>query len=85
MKTMRYFILLIISFNLDLLGHTLCYAQQTPIDNGVSYLRTTQSSDGSWGSNADIAVLDTSTVIDTLRLLNISDVAYSNGVAWLSS
>jgi len=61
------------------------HAQQTPIDNGVSYLRTIQSPDGSWGSNADLTVLDTSTALDTLKLLNISNVAYSNGVAWLSS
>ncbi len=61
------------------------FAQTVPIDNGLFYLRAIQSVDGSWGSDADLTVLDTSTVLDTLKLLNISDGAYSNGVARLSS
>jgi len=63
----------------------VAYAQNQVVDNGVSYLKTAQSPDGSWGNDADLTVLDTSTVLDTFKLLNISDGAYSNGVVWLGS
>jgi large repetitive protein len=55
------------------------------IENGISWLTAKQNSDGSWGSNADLAMLDTSTVLDTFKSLNIGSPAYSNGVTWLSS
>ena len=61
------------------------FAQQTSIDNGVAYLGTTQNLDGSWGNNSGLTVLDTSTVLDTLKDINASSSAYSNGAAWLNA
>jgi squalene cyclase len=77
---------IIVGVSLVLLTIVLpAHAQQAAIDNGLTYLRATQNPDGSWGGNTDLAVLDTSTVLDTLKLLNINDPAYSNGVIWLRS
>jgi hypothetical protein len=51
---------------------TEVYAQQTPIDNGLSYLRSSQSADGSWGGTASSRVdivPSAASVVETLRLL----------------
>lgn len=61
------------------------FAYSPPIENGISWLSATQNPDGSWGNNADFTILDTSTVLDTFKYLNVSNSAYSNGVTWLSS
>ena len=61
------------------------YAFSPSIENGITWLSANQNSDGSWGNNADLALLDTSTVLDTFKSLNIGSPAYSNGVGWLSS
>jgi len=61
------------------------YAFSPNIESGISWLSANQNPDGSWGSNADLAILDTSTVLDTFKSLNIGSPAYSNGVTWLSS
>ncbi len=60
-------------------------AYSPPIENGLSWFSTNQNPDGGWGSNADLSVLDTSTVLDTFKFLNVNTSEYSNGVAWLNA
>ena len=73
----------IISITLFLTSFSFAFS--TSINNGILWLTNAQNPDGSWGSNADFTALDTSTVLDTLKYLEISSPAYSNGITWLSS
>lgn len=43
------------------------FAYSPSIESGISWLSANQNADGSWGSNADLTVLDTSTALDTLK------------------
>ena len=61
------------------------YAFSPGIESGISWLSANQKPEGSWGGNADFALLDTSTVLDTFKSLNMGSPAYSNGVTWLTS
>ena len=63
----------------------LAFASSSSIETGVSWITTTQNSDGSWGSNAELAVLDTSVALDTLKNMNFVSPSYSSAVTWLSS
>jgi prenyltransferase beta subunit len=74
----KSFIILIIL----LITNSLAYS--SPNENGVSWLMTAQNADGSWGSNAELSVLDTTVVLETLKLLDANSPAYSTGVLWLS-
>jgi len=55
------------------------------VNTGLGWLSNNQNADGSWGSYADLLVLDTTIVLDTLRYLDMNNPTYANGLAWLSS
>ena len=63
---------------------TLSFADSTTITNGLSWLTSTQNSDGSFGIT-ETSILDTTNVLDTLKLLQPTSTTYLTGVAWLSS
>ena len=64
------------------------YAQSPAIDAGVGYLTSTQNPDRSWGGagGSTGTVASTVTVLDTLKLLNQTDLyEYSGAVSWLQN
>ncbi|MEW6714864.1 MAG: hypothetical protein AB1306_07220, partial [Nitrospirota bacterium] len=75
-KFQKIIVALLIAFSIS----TSAIAYSSPVENGISWLSADQNADGSWGSNADLAVLDTSAVLDTLKDLNVNSPAYSNGI-----
>jgi prenyltransferase beta subunit len=54
------------------------------MDAGLLWLQSHQNTDGCWNNNTKFTILDTSTVLDSLKLLNANSPAYSNGTVWLS-
>lgn len=63
-------------------------AQQVAIDDGVAYLRSAQSPDGSWGGTATSLkpVLQTTTsTARTLQLLGVTDNSLTNALGFLSA
>jgi len=67
---------------------TQVYAQQSAIDNGLSYLQSTQSTDGSWGgtpTSLNTIHQSTSTTARTLQNLGITDTTLTNALSFLSS
>ncbi len=69
----------------SLLLAPLSYASSTSITNGINLLSANQNPEGNWGNNIDLTILDTSTVLDTFKFLNITNSSYSHGVTWLTS
>ena len=63
---------------------TSSFADTTAINNGLSWLASTQNSDGSFGIT-ETSILDTTNVLDTLKLLQPTSTSYLTGVTWLSS
>src|SRR5574341_421401 len=79
-------IILFIILSLSPFRHT--YAQSPAIDNGLTYLTSTQNADRSWGGAGGSVgtVASTVAVLDTLKLLNQTDLyEYSGGVSWLQN
>ena len=60
------------------------FADTTAITNGLSWLTSTQNSDGSFGIT-ETSILDTTNVLDTLKFLQPISTTYVTGVTWLSS
>lgn len=61
------------------------FADTTQITNGLNYLASIQSADGSWTSGEESAVA-TAEVIETLKLLNQTGTAnYANALSWLQN
>ena len=77
---LRAFILLILIF----IFSSVSFADTTAITNGLSWLTTNQNSDGSFGIT-ETTILDTTNVLDTLRLLQPTSTSYLTGVTWLNS
>ena len=64
------------------------YAQSPAIDLGLGYLTTSQNPDRSWGGagGSTETVASTVAVLDTLKLLNQTDLyEYTGAVSWLQS
>ena len=59
------------------------FADTTAITNGLSWLTSTQNSDGSFGITKT-SILDTTNVLATLSLLLPTSTSYLTGVTWLS-
>ncbi len=63
-------------------------AQQAAIDNGIAYLRSTQSTDGSWGgtpTSLNTLHQTTSTTARTLQILGITDTTLTHALTFLST
>jgi len=61
-------------------------AQQVAIDNGINYLKTTQSIDGTWGGTSpslNTILQTTSTAARTFQILNITDPTLTNAINFL--
>lgn len=63
----------------------LSWAYSPDIEDGVSWLLGSQNIDGSWGNNTDRVILDTSSVIESLRYLDNGGPAYLAGINWLNT
>ncbi len=66
----------------------LAHAQQTSIDNGLFYLYSNQSSDGSWGGSAtslNSVFQTTATTAKTLQLMGVTDISLTNAIGYLSA
>ena len=63
---------------------TSSFADTTAITDGFSWLTNNQSPNGSFGIT-ETAILDTTNVLDTLKLLQPINTSYLTGVSWLSS
>ena len=77
------FIFLIISFSAS---HTI--AQSPSITNGLAYLQSTQSSQGYWGDVSEVpynSLIDTCTVVETLKYLNETGTAYNSAIQWINT
>ncbi|MBI3358204.1 MAG: hypothetical protein HY037_01235, partial [Nitrospirae bacterium] len=64
------------------------YAQQPSIDNGLSYLRTTQNPDGSWGGTStslNTILQTTATAGRTFQILGVTDATLTNALNFLSA
>jgi hypothetical protein len=75
---------IIIVFLVILFIPSLSLATSPSITNGLSWLTTNQNSDGSFGIT-ETSLLDTTNVLDTLKLLQPTSTSYLTGVTWLSS
>lgn len=60
------------------------YAQNLSITGGLHWLSASQNTDGSWGTNASTAVVDTAEVINAKMNFGI-DASIQNAVAWLTA
>ncbi len=63
-------------------------ANQSNIDAGITYLRSTQNPDGSWGGTAtslNTTFQTTATTARTFQLLEISDATLNNALNFLSA
>ncbi len=74
-----------IALLLQMLLTSIVFAQTTQVTNGLNYLVSTQSVDGSWISGEESAIA-TSEAIETLKLLKQTGTAnYINALSWLQS
>ena len=74
---------IIIAYVLLLFIPSLSFASPS-INNGLSWLTNNQSPNGSFGIT-ETSILDTTNVLDTLRLLQPTSASYLTGVTWLGS
>ena len=77
-----------LSFIFQFIFISTVFAQSMQITKGLSYLTSTQNSDGSWGNDSTDTELLPSTVsvIETLQVLNQTGTSnYTNAVTWLQS
>ncbi len=84
-KRIRYLASYLICISIILSFASFVFAQSPAIDNGLAWINTNQNTDGEWGSNPDFQLVDTSTVLDTFRNLDISDESYVKGITWLGN
>jgi len=86
MRKISLYIIGITMITLQLFINTYAFAYDPTINNGLSYLTSTQNADGSWGSETTDTELLPSTVsvIETLQVLNQTGTAnYSDALLWL--
>ena len=64
------------------------HAQSSSIENGISYLESTQAPSGYWGGSTEAGysdIVNTCYIADTLRLLGITDTSYNTAIQWLGN
>ena len=81
----RECLVMVILLVLSLIMPASTYSGTEAVDTGVSWLISNQDQDGTWGSDEELFILDTTTVLDTLYSLGETDTAYTDGIAWLSN
>ncbi|MFA5313930.1 MAG: prenyltransferase/squalene oxidase repeat-containing protein, partial [Methanomassiliicoccales archaeon] len=70
---------------LQIILASIAFAQTTQVTNGLNYLASTQSADGSWRSGEEQTIA-TAETLETLKLFNQSSTAnYANALSWLQS
>jgi len=60
------------------------YAQNLSITGGLNWLSASQNADGSWGTNASTAIIDTTEVIYAKMNFG-NDTSIQNAVTWLTT
>ena len=81
----REFLYSIIVCLIILLCISSSFAQTVPVTNGLNWLTAAQNIDGSWGQHGDLLLLNTSTVVDTLKIGGNTGTYYNSAVAWISA
>jgi prenyltransferase beta subunit len=77
-------IILIFVLTIIFIGNNSILAQETTINNGLSWLLSNQDPSGLWGDPTRTPFRDTCTVIDTLSYLKASNnTSYNNGIQWI--
>ena len=64
------------------------FGQSYSIPNGIEYLRSSQSSEGYWGSTSEVpynSFLDTCSVAETMKYLNDTGPAYNSAIQWINT
>jgi len=77
-KTFMLAILLCLSWRIP------CFAQSVSISNGTTWFLANQNNDGSWGSQIDLAFVDSAEVTNALKSAGTGS-AYANGITFLTS
>jgi len=79
----------IVVMTVELLSlNSTAFAQSQFITNGLSYLQSTQTSEGYWGEATEVgynAVIDTTIVTDTLKTLGETGTSYSLAIQWINN
>ena len=69
-----------------ILINAFAYAQTSQqISNGLTWLRTSQNSDGSWTTDVTTSFHSTATVTESLYSLEVTGTTYTNAVNWLNA
>ncbi|MBN4054459.1 terpene cyclase/mutase family protein [Nitrospira defluvii] len=85
LKIKIWILFYILAFSLP---SSFAFAQQAAIDNGLTYLQSTQSTDGSWGgtpTSLNTIHQTTTTTARTLQILDIIDTTLTSALIFLSS
>jgi len=62
-----------------------CYAQNLSISNGILWLSANQNTDGSWGVQPDLSVVNTTDAVNALLISSGVGSNSTSGITWLSS
>ena len=84
----KKYILVPIIFILIALYASFSFAQSISISNGLFYLQSTQSSEGYWGEVSEVpynSFIDTCAVVETLKYLSETGIAYNSAIQWINS
>ncbi len=80
----RFKLLSVLLICLFLASATSAYPQTSQqITNGLAWLESNQSLDGSWAENTTTSYHSTSTVVESLNLIGSKDLVYTNAVNWI--
>jgi hypothetical protein len=60
------------------------YAQSVAITNGLTWLSGNQNTDGSWGKQTELILIDSTEVINAFKYVNNTGTDYTEGINWLS-
>jgi len=82
MKAFKLFIAVFFIFSSNLYSNDV----STAIDNGIQWLKSSQSAEGSWGNDTTVSIyVSTATVCEALGVSNPLDSAYLKGITYLDS
>jgi hypothetical protein len=81
-------VIIAIIFVLLILSSSFADAQSAALSTGLTYLQSTQSSDGYWGAASEVpynAFVETCTVADSLKAINAISPAYATAIQWINT